>query len=150
MTPTGTAAEKDQGENAPMRRGLRMAAVSCTCVLMLAGCMWFCPAASPHRVTQFGGVQYLDFATCRRLYVSEQRATRDQEGRLTVRVAWHNRDDGEYRAEVRVAFFDGDGNRETGSYRWDLHRFDPGASRCEWTSYQQNAVRYRIEVRAEQ
>ena len=142
--------QQHKGEHTLMRRGLSTAAVSCTCVLMLAGCMLFCPDPSPHRATQFGRVEYLDFGTCRRLYVTEQRASRDQEGRLTVQVSWHNRDDAEYRAEVRVAFFDGDGNRETGSYRWDLHRFDPGASRCEWTSYQQNAVRYRIEVRKEQ
>lgn len=117
-------------------------------IFVSSGCMMTCPPPSSERKTDCGEVKFLDYATCSRLKVREQECTRDDEGRLAVTVKWYNSADKDYEAQVRRIFWDPNGHKERGSFRWDLQTFRAReVTACTWKSYSDGAAMYRIEVR---
>jgi hypothetical protein len=117
-------------------------------VLMFSGCAMLCHDPSPEQKTDIGKIEFLDYATCSRLSVVEHGYRRDEEGHLVVTVKWHNSSPKDYEAQIRRVFWTSDGNRERGSFRWDLQTFrGDGITTCSWRSYTDKAVMYEIEVR---
>ena len=113
----------------------------------ISGCSVFRPNMSREREFDFGTVRLTDYHACQNLRVIDQKAGRDTQGRLEVRITWENISDKPFQAKIRRIFIDEQGLRERGAYEWDLQTFEPGTTTLSWKSYSVSAVHYRIEVR---
>jgi hypothetical protein len=88
----------------------------------------------------------MDCATRRRLQLVSHTSRRDSRGHMVVSLRFLNASEEPYRARVRVAFRDAAGTLEPGADAVDQHRFPPGQSMLEWTSYRPEASGYVVRV----
>jgi len=109
------------------------------------GCSLLCPTPSPQCRTPAGSVD-IRYPVCRRLNVTQQQFRRDDTGRLVVSVTFQNSCGRAFDAQLIVRFQDAQGAWEQSSLPADVHRFLPGKTVIEWTSYGPEAVAYQVRV----
>ncbi len=129
------------------RRGGGRSLLPLVCVLAIGagGCCLFGPGLPSLARGERGKVQ-MDCSSRRRLELIDHTCRRDARNHMVVSLRFRNPSDKPYHARAQVVFCNAPGALEPHADVVDEHRFPPGESRLEWTSYRADAASYLVRL----